>query len=146
IHDRPYEEITAAAASLARHASTRTAAAPRADASVGVPRAPDTPLNDLKSMLALKPWDRERGFVRPASRFPVADLYLCWAPEAVYAGLYAIDTAEDSYYIHRKVPEADRMEWLVRVNESRAPIRARLGAGRAPAVSPGTATVLSPGD
>ena len=45
-------------------------------------------------MLILKNWDRERGFVKPASRFPVADLYLCWAPDAVYLGLFAMDTPE----------------------------------------------------
>src|SRR5207245_217034 len=94
INDRPYREMTAAAASLARAHLKDAPPVRRADASSGIPPAPPTPMADLRPMLILKNWDRERGFVKPASRFPVADLYLCWAPDAVYLGLFAMDTPE----------------------------------------------------
>lgn len=144
IHDRPYQEITAAAASLDRTRHQEAAAAKRPDASQGVPRAPRDPLADLKPMQAMARWDRERGFVTPASRFPVADLYLCWDRDAVYLGLHAMDVVEDTYYRDRRVPEEDRMEWRVRVSGAREPIRVRLGGGRVPAVARADVTVVSP--
>jgi len=36
------------------------------------------PLEGFAPGLALKRWDRERGFVQPVSEFPLADLYVCW--------------------------------------------------------------------
>jgi hypothetical protein len=143
INDQPYAEITTAAATFAG-ARLRTAPPERRrDASTGIPPAPSNPMADLKPMLALKQWDRERGFVPPTSRLPVADLYACWDTDAVYLGLYAIDPVEETYYRNRKVPEVDRMEWRLRLPGRAQPIRVRLGAGREPSVPGGGVSVRS---
>jgi hypothetical protein len=85
-------------------------------------------------MSALMLWDRQRGFVPPDSPFPLADLYVCWSPHALYFGLWAFDFIEENYYWHRVVPKQDRPQWTVQVNEGRE-IRARLGGGKRPVPS-----------
>jgi hypothetical protein len=143
INNRPYEEITAAAAGL-DYAGLRAAGLPRRpEASAGVPPAPREPMADMKPMLAMKRWDRERGFVRARSRSPIADLYLCWDRDAVYLGLQVTDVVEDGFYRDKRIPEVDRMLWRLRLNRTGQPIRVRLGAGRAPTVAAGSVTVKS---
>ena len=129
IHDRPYEELvkTMAGLNLLKLKSEKTK--PRLDVSGGIPRAPENPVRDFKPLLALKEWDRERGFVVPASEFPMADLYLCWNKEAVYLGLYAHDVCEDIFYRDKVVRASDRAEWTVSLGGREEPIRARVGAG-----------------
>src|SRR5207249_9419856 len=61
INDRPYQELTAAAASLARADLKDAPPARRADASSGIPLAPPAPMAELRRMPILKNWDRERG-------------------------------------------------------------------------------------
>ena len=78
---------------------------------------------------ALRHWDRERGFVKPVSEFPIADLYVCWSPKAVYLGLYGFDIIEDGYYRNKSVPKDERALWTVTLRDGEA-IRARIGAGR----------------
>jgi hypothetical protein len=129
IQNRPYEEITAAFAAFNPQSLRSTPATRRLDASSGVPPAPTDPLSDFSESHALKRWNRERGFVPPTTPFPVADLYVCWTPEALYLGLYALDIVEDAYYRDRSVPKNDRAQWLVEVEGSPA-VRVRLGAGR----------------
>jgi hypothetical protein len=143
INDRPYREITAAASSMDLPRLRASGPAQRADAAAGVPPAPAEPMTDLRPLQILKNWDRERGFIRPRSRYPIADLYLCWAPDAVYLGLYAMDPPEETYYRDGKIPEADRIEWTLQVGQA-SPIRVRLGAGRAPSVDNPGVTVASP--
>ena len=129
VRDQPYEELTAAAQGLDL-ARMRTSARPaRLDASLGVPPAPRDPLGHFTIRLTLKDWDRERGFVKPASEYPVADLYVCWNAHAVYLGLYAQDIVEDNYYRNKTVPEVDRAEWIVALGQTNRPIHARLGPG-----------------
>ena len=134
IHDRPYEPITAAAAALELVASRNHAAGLRADASQGVPPAPRDPFRDFKAMGALKHWDRERGFIKPVSEFPLADLYVCWNRKAIYLGLYAQDVVENTFYRDKIVRGSDRAEWIIS-SEFTKPIRARLGAGLEPTIS-----------
>ena len=135
IHDRPYAPLIKTAARLDLLAlRKRPAPAPR-DASAGVPRAPRDPLGKFQPTLALKHWDRERGFVKPASEFPLADLYVCWDARAVYLGLYAQDMVEDHFYRDKRVPAGDRAEWHVSVGGASQPIRARLGGGLQPTVN-----------
>ena len=93
IRDEPYEPLIAAARSL--YPGKRKPSA-RPDASLGVPPAPRDPLGQFTIRRALMGWDRERGFVKPRSEFPVADLYVCWNPQAVYLGLYAQDIVEET--------------------------------------------------
>lgn len=129
IHDRPYEELTAMFTAFDAAAVRAAAVKPRPDASGGIPRAPDDPFADFRPTLALKRWDRERGFIRPATESPLADLYVCWSPRGVVLGLYAFDIVESAYYRDASVPKVDRALWTVRV-DGRAPIHARIGAGR----------------
>jgi hypothetical protein len=129
IHDQPYEPLTTAARELdlASLKSTRRAARP--DASLGVPAAPRDPLGHFTIRLALQDWDRENGFVKPVSKLPVADLYVCWNKQAVYLGLYAQDIVERNYYRNPGVPEVDRAQWVISIGDGSKPIHARLGPG-----------------
>ena len=101
----------------------------RPDASAGIPRAPADPFADFRPAFALKSWDRERGFIRPAMGLPVADLYACWSPGGIVLGLYAFDIVERDYYRDASVPKMDRALWTIRV-DGRVPVHARIGAGR----------------
>ncbi len=132
IHDKPYESLTAAAQALNLVALKSGQPSARPDASLGVPPAPHDPLGQFQVGLALKDWDRERGFVKPVSEFPVADLYVCWDKKAVYLGLYAQDIVEEAYYRNKIVPAVDRAEWFVSVGDTNQPIHARLGPGGPP--------------
>jgi hypothetical protein len=134
IHNQPYAALVLAAATLDCTALKGRRFPSRSDASHGVPPAPDNPLGRFEPTLALKAWDRERGYVKPVSDFPMADLYVCWNPESVYLGLYAQDVVEETFYRDKKVPASDRAEWIVHVGKNRRPIRARIGAGAAAVV------------
>jgi hypothetical protein len=132
VYDNPYEALTAAARALDLVAIKSEPRRARPDASLGVPPAPRNPLGQFTIRLALKDWDRERGFVSPASEFPVADLYVCWNKNAVYLGVYAQDFVEENYYRNGMVPAVDRAEWIVSIGETNKPIHARLGPGGPP--------------
>jgi len=134
IQDRPYEETTALFASLKPEQLKAQPAPNRQDASSGVPPAPSDPFAEFVPTRALKHWNRERGFVKPASEFPLGDLYLCWNQDALYVGLYAIDIVEDAFYRDSSVPKIDRALWTVRIDGQEA-VRARIGAGREALVS-----------
>jgi hypothetical protein len=143
IHDQPYEALTRAARELDLTALKNRRPPERPDASLGVPPAPRDPLANFKIQLALKDWDRERGFVKPVSALPVADLYLCWNKQALYLGLYASDIVEDSYYRTKTVPEVDRAQWQVAIGQTRPPIHVRLGPGAPPACDEPAARVVN---
>jgi hypothetical protein len=134
IFDRPYEEVTGAFARSDWTALKLRAPTPRLDASVGVPRAPRDPFASFTAGSALRHWDRERGFIRPWSEFPIADLYVCWSPRAIYLGLYGFDIIEDAYYRNKSVPKEERAQWSVKLGNG-PEIRARIGAGREAIVS-----------
>lgn len=134
IHDLPYEELVATAASLDLTALRRQSAPIAPDARRGVPAAPRDPLGRFGPGMALMGWDRERGFIPPASEFPLADLYLCWNRRSVFLGLYSHDVVEDVYYRGKTVAATDRPEWTVLVKGTDRPIRARIGVGREPVV------------
>ena len=143
IHNRPYEPLTAAARALNMVAIKNQQHPARPDTSLGVPPAPRHPLGHFTIRLALADWDRERGFVKPVSEFPVADLYVCWDRQAVYLGLYAQDIAEADYYRNKIVPEVDRAEWIVSVGETNRPIHARLGPGGPPVCDEPAARIVN---
>lgn len=160
IQNRPYQALTAAASGLdllalkSRLAHEESGKVGkwenesrehklRRNASHGVPPAPRNPLGQFKPTLALKHWDREGGFVKPVSEFPLADLYVCWDKKAFYLGLYTQDVTEDTLYRNKTVPETDRAEWIVAVGESSRPIRARIGAGREPIVNEPSARIVT---
>jgi len=129
IHDRPYEEVTRSFATAGVTVLKSRPVSPRTDALAGVPRAPRDPFENSASTQAMRHWDRERGFVTPKSPFPMADLYVCWSPKAIYLGLYAHDIIEEAYYRGKSVPKGDRAVWTVQAAGGE-PIRARIGSGR----------------
>lgn len=132
IHDQPYKLLTAAAQALNLTAIKSKPHLALPDASLGVPPAPHDPLGHFTIRRALADWDRERSFVQPISKYPVADLYVCWNKQAVYIGLYAQDFAETGYYRNKILPEVDRAEWIVSLNKTNKPIHVRLGPGGPP--------------
>jgi len=127
IHNRPYEQLVSAATALDLNALHARAFRARPDASQGIPPAPREPLGQFTVGKALGHWDRERGFVKPLSTAPVADLYVCWDKQALYLGLYAQDIVELEYYRDKVLPEIDRAEWIIGIASNRPPIRCRLG-------------------
>src|SRR5262249_39543811 len=70
-----------------------------------------------------------QGFVKPVSDLPMADLYVCWSPEALYLGIYAQDVVEPEAYRGKQVPDSDRAEWTVLPGKNGKAVRARIGAG-----------------
>lgn len=129
IHDRPYAEVTAVFAGLDTSPAARQPVA-RPDAREGIPAAPRKPFDHFQPLLALKHWDRERGYVPPDSGPALADLYVGWSRDALYLGLYALDIVEDAYYRDRRVPKEDRAQWIIELPGHHEGIRARIGAGR----------------
>ncbi|HEV2329983.1 MAG TPA: hypothetical protein VGY56_14475 [Verrucomicrobiae bacterium] len=143
IHDQPYGPLTAAAQALNLIGIKNERGNPLPDASVGAPPAPAEPLAHFTVRLALADWDRERGFVKPISKFPIADLYVCWDQKAVYLGLYAEDFVEPDYYRTKIVPEIDRAQWIVSLGKPSKPIHVRLGPGAPPICDEPAATVAN---
>jgi len=94
-----------------------------------VPRGPENPFENFVQFKALKNWDRERGFVAAQTPTPLADLYVCWRPGALYLGLHGWDAVEAGYYRGGYIPKEDRAVWSVRI-AGREVARARIGAGR----------------
>jgi hypothetical protein len=143
IHGRPYEALTEAASKLDVNSLKKRPTGPRPDASQGVPPAPRNPFAQFEPTLALKTWDRERGFVKPSSEFPLADLYVCWNPKAVYLGLVAQDVVEDTFYRDKAVRASERAEWMVSAGQSTKRISARIGAGMEPIVDDPAVRVMN---
>jgi hypothetical protein len=134
IEDRPYEELTAAFAEFDAEKFRSERRPERANALAGAPPAPADPFAKLRFMHARKHWDRERGFVPAASEAPLGDLYICWNPQAVFVGLYVLDPVESEVYTDRVVPEADRAEWTVQLEDGQA-ITSRIGGAKPAAVT-----------
>jgi hypothetical protein len=129
INNQPYGPLTSTSAALDLVRLRLQPAQVRPDADGGIPRAPRDPLGHFEPGLALIQWDRERGFVRPSSEFPLADLYVCWNRQAIYLGLCAQDVVEDTFYRGKTVLASERAGWIVSVSGSNQPIQGRLGAG-----------------
>jgi hypothetical protein len=108
-----------------------------------VPPAPREPLAQFEPNLALKHWDRERGFIQPISEFPLADLYVCWNKKAIYLGLYAQDITEDTFYKDKVVRASDRAEWIIFLAGSTNGIQSRIGAGLEPIVNEPTVRLVN---
>jgi hypothetical protein len=132
IHDRPYEALTKAAATLDLVALKKQPTLLQPSALQGVPLAPPNPLAQFEPTTALKHWDRQRGFVPTASENPLADLYVCWNKRAIYLGLYAQDVTEDVFYKDKIIRASDRAEWIVSIDGSTKVIHSRIGAGLEP--------------
>jgi hypothetical protein len=134
INDLPYEEVTQAFAQLEVTELKAARVSRLADATDGLPRAPARPFGDFQSMRAIKHWDRQRGFVPPATPHPLGDLYICWSPEALYLATWIIDIVETEYYRDGELPESDRASWTIRINDNE-PVSMRVGGGKDPVAS-----------
>ncbi|MGH7968406.1 MAG: hypothetical protein ACREIC_06715, partial [Limisphaerales bacterium] len=143
IHNQPYGLLTETASRLELTALKAARNAPGPDASQGIPIAPRDPLGQFRPGFALLRWDRVRGFVKPESEFPMADLYLAWTPRALYAGLYAQDVVEPNFYRGKQVPEEDRAEWTFSIPASGPTIHCRIGAGLEPRVEGATVRIAN---
>ncbi len=143
VYDQPYKSLTASAQALNLTAIRSDPSSAFPGAPSGVPPAPHDPLGHFTIRCALADWDRGRGFVEPVSKFPVADLYVCWNQKAVYLGLYAQDFVEADYYRNRIVPEADRAEWIVSIKGTNKPIHVRLGPGGPPSCDEASVSVMN---
>ena len=143
IDDQPYAPITSAAASFDIIAARSQIHQPRLDATRGVPRAPRNPLSQFEPTRALQQWDREQGFISAATAFPLADLYICWSPTALYLGLCAQDVVEDLFYRGKTVLASERAEWSVTIHGAAKPIRGRIGSGMEPVFDEPAVRVLN---
>ncbi len=128
IHDRPYEELAAMLEGLdvqrIRLEDGATSRTPQE-----IPHAPQDPFENFVQFKALKNWDRERGFIAAQTQAPLADLCVCWRPEAIYLGLHGWDGVEKEYYRGGFIPKEDRALWSVRIGGKEI-ARARIGGGR----------------
>lgn len=151
INDQPYEEVVKVFDRYARmrngergmrnedgRAPMGKSDAPPS-ATAGLPPAPKDPFAHFEPTTALKHWDRKRGFLPASSDFPIADLYVCWSPQALYLGLYGWDPIDENYYSGSSVPKVDRAVWIVEPKLNAEAeikrIRATIGAGREPLVN-----------
>jgi len=143
INDRPYEALASVASTLDLAGSKTRPLRARKDVSHGVPPAPRDPFNEFELSSAFLHWDRERGFVKPVSELPLADLYVCWNKRAVYLGLYAQDVVEDVFYKGNTVLSSDRSEWIISIKGLPKPIRGRIGSGMEPVVDEPTVRLMN---
>lgn len=123
IYDRPYEELTAAAASLLVAKIHRRTVSPQKSAVAEIPHAPAGVETGLLA------WDRARAFVASESEAPFADLYACWAPEGLYLAVHAIDYVDEQLYEGGVIPESERMHLLITLGEGSKPVEVRFGPG-----------------
>ena len=143
IHNEPYSLLIETASRLQSTELKSTRTPPEWNASQGVPLAPTDPMGQFRPGLALLRWDRARGFVKPESAFPLADLYLAWTPRALYAGLYAQEVVEPNFYRKKQVPEEDRAEWIFSIPGSGPAINCRIGAGLEPRVTDAAVRIVN---
>ena len=113
IHNQPYAELVEMFKQFDPELAMNSALRAPHSALDGVPAAPEDPFAHFEANLALKHWDRQRGFVPPTSELPVADLYVCWSPQALYFGLYGWDAIDEHFYSSGHVPKIDRAVWTV---------------------------------
>jgi hypothetical protein len=135
IHDRPYDEVTSMLGRLdvqrmrAEDGAASRTLQERGGVSAGIPRGPEEPFENFVAFKAMKNWDRERGYIRAQTPAPLADLYVCWRPRAIYLGVHGWDAVEAGYYRSGWVAKEDRAVWSVRVGGKEI-ARARIGGGR----------------
>jgi hypothetical protein len=134
IHDHPYDDVASAFAAAKPSLIKATAFPKIRDATAGVPPAAADPFADFRRLMAIKNWDRKRGFIPPDTENPLGDLYICWTPKAMYLAAYVMDIAEPDYYKNAEIPDIDRAAWTIRVNDHPI-LTARVGAGKKPTIS-----------
>jgi hypothetical protein len=123
IHDRPYEELTAAATDLraeAIHASIKVE--PKESNGPVVLPAPSNPTTGLRD------WNTDRMRIAPEPNpRPFAELYACWDERNVYLAAYVIDFAEKRLYRGETIPPSDRIFWTLDLGPGITPVKAWFG-------------------
>lgn len=135
INDQPYEELTAAAASLhpeAIHARSASAHRTGRDPCI-IPAATGKPEEGLRV------WNKESSFIESSkgahTSLPFADLYACWDEENLYLAMVAVDYVEPKLYADNVIPETERMTWTINLVTDNQPIQIRFGSGGKPSIS-----------
>ncbi|NWF88348.1 MAG: hypothetical protein HXY50_02690 [Ignavibacteriaceae bacterium] len=131
IFGNPYHELVLAAKNFNWEGLKFTSNF-NSNSSNGIPPAPKSEIVIRKDKEILKNWDRLNGFVESTSPLPSADMYLCWDEDSLFIGIYSIDVVEKEYYKDNFIPEVDRMELMLRLDNSSDEIKIRLGSGRKP--------------
>lgn len=128
VRGEPYEEITAVCRTADLNTLHGQSQRRSSKAGAGVPPAPADPMAGSQIREIMRTWDRERGFVECATLFPLADLYLCWEPDALYVGVYCVFPDEGEYYRDGKVPDSDRMKWTLKMGGDADAIHVLMGS------------------
>lgn len=130
INDRPYEELTAAAAALRAgdiHANSEKGVR-KARGSNLIPAATGRPEDGLVG------WNKQRSFVEPGTNLSFADLYACWDKQNLYLAVYAADFAEPRLYGRDVVPDSERMRWTLDIGAGKRTLEIRFGSDREPTI------------
>ncbi len=140
IHDRPYEELTGAAASLDVTAiHDRASALTPASETTVIPTAPAYPESGLRV------WDKQRAFVpisaSGAQSTPFADLYACWDESNLYLAAYTTAYAEAKLHSGGVIPETERMVLNINQRDERTRLRIRFGPGGEAKISGGQVSI-----
>ncbi len=132
IYGEPYRELIDAAKNFDWEKEKSNANYERADASGGIPIAPKDRVISNISKEILQNWNREEGFVKPVSKIPMADMYICWNPDTLYVAIYGDDVIEKEFYRNNQIPEEDRMLLTINFDGKGEPLTFRLGSGMKP--------------
>jgi hypothetical protein len=130
INDRPYEELTGAAASLRMdiiHANSVKAVRKARDLKI-IPAATGKPEDGLVS------WNKQDSLIEPSANLPFADLYACWDKENLYLTVYAADFFEPRLYERNVVPDSERMTWTIDLGAGKRPLEIRFGSDSKPTI------------
>ena len=81
--------------------------------------------------------------MKPSTPAPLADLYLCWSRDTLYAGFYLENSAYPEYYRTGAVPNEDRSLLQLSIGTEKTPRQFRFGSGVAPTSSNSDVSILS---
>ena len=134
IDDRPYEGLTAAAASL--DINTIHSRAPEQS---NCPNTSLVPPLDSESYV----WGEKLALVGGAEAsqpaLPFADLYAAWDRKSLNLVLHTADYANRHLYPKIRIPRSDAMEWTVKIGAEGETLHVRFGEGIPPVAEGGSA-------
>jgi hypothetical protein len=131
IHDRPYEELTAAARALSAGKIHEQASLPEPAVKV----VQQVPAANTAAERGLLHWNKARSFMASSASDPVdwrfADAYVCWSPLYLYLAVYAADFYEPLLYrggrAGGKIPETERATLVVGTEGTNQLLSVRFG-------------------
>ena len=122
IHNKPYEELTAAAKSLnTLEIHAESAALPKNDL---IPLARSAAENGLGE------WDKMRSFIEPDFIFPdkcLLPIYASWDAEFLYLAVYAMDYTDSKFYQNGLIPDSERMTFTLFSTEKDSAVKMLFG-------------------